>query len=452
MVRIFTIAVLAVELCASSVAMAAGPAPSLFAGDGLLELKLTAAWTDLLAKARTNAEYTVPGTLTYVDEAGKEKTIDGLTVALRGHTSKQETECDFPKLKIGFKGDQSGTPFASIETLKIGTHCGDRDDGSLTEKYGRWANEKAPHREAFVYRLLAVMKMPTLQARPARITYVGGGPNGEALVRNALLLEDDDDAMQRLGAREQVTEMQFSSARQMFAPRDAARLAFAEAMIGNFDWCVRFFPGDTYRCDDRHPLWNVMAFKTPQGTIPVPYDFDLSGPVTGRHTWFHKVFNVNMSPSKSEAEVEVLQQVQRTRMLFDRQDLDAVRAELVATKGAALDLLRTSVLDPAGRRFAEAYVTAFFNAIERDDAFYRPIVAGDQVKAFLDPNQRQPACGGEPLAAGSVVSEPLDTQGDLIHVHVIDMGWKWAPPKACDAIHAGAVWIPAKAVAADYPR
>jgi len=450
--RTFTIALLAAELCASSVARAAGPPSSLFVSNELLEIKIAAPWADLLAKARTNAEYTVPGTLTYLDDAGKEKTIEGLTVALRGHTSKQETECDFPKLKLGLKGDHSGTPFASIATLKIGTHCGDREDGSLTEKYGRWANEKAPHREAYVYRLLAAMKVPTLQARPARITYVGGGPNGEPLVRNALLLEDDDEAMARLGAREQITETQFSSARQMFTPRDAARLAFAEALIGNFDWCVRFFPGDTYRCDDRHPLWNVMAFKTAQGTIPIPYDFDLSGPVTGRHTWFQKVFNVNMSPSKSEAEVEVLQQVQRTRTLFDRRDLDAVRAEFVANKGAALDLLHTSALDSDGRHFAEAYLTAFFNAIERDESFYRPVIVGDQVKAFVDADQRQPACGGEPLAAASVVSEPLDTQGNLIRVHVIDMGWKWAPPKACDAIHADAVWIPAKAVASDYPR
>jgi hypothetical protein len=147
-----------------------------------------------------------------------------------------------------------------------------------------------------------------------------------------------------------------------------------------------------------------------------------------------------------------LQQVQRTRTLFDRRDLDAVRAELVSNKGAALDLLRTSVLDPDGRHFAEAYLTAFFNAIERDDAFYRPVIVDDQVKAFVDADQRQPACAGEPLAAGSVVSEPLDTRGELIRVHVIDMGWKWAPPKACDAIHTDAVWIPAKAVVADYPR
>jgi hypothetical protein len=351
MVRGLTILAVVAELYASSVARAADPS-TLFAGNTVFELKISAPWNELLTKARADDAFSVSGKLSYTDDSGKERTIDGITVSLRGHTSKQETECDFPKLKVAFRGAREGTPFASIETLKIGTHCADRDDGSLTEKYGRWANEKAPHREAFVYRLLATMKVPTLQARPGRITYVGAGANGEPLVRNALLLEDDDEAMERLGAREQILETQFPSARQMFASRDAARLAFAEAMIGNFDWCVRFYPGDTYRCDDRHPLWNVMAFKNGQSAIPAPYDFDLSGAVTGRHTWFKKVFNINFSPSKSEPEVEVIQQVQRTRTLFARADLDALRAELMAGKSAAFDLLRTSVLDADGRRFA----------------------------------------------------------------------------------------------------
>ena len=30
----------------------------------------------------------------------------------------------------------------------------------------------------------------------------------------------------------------------MMSPPDVARLAFAEAMLGNFDWCLRFEPGD----------------------------------------------------------------------------------------------------------------------------------------------------------------------------------------------------------------
>lgn len=445
-------AVVALVVLLTSTIISAADPPSVFDADTVIDLKVTAPWDDLISKARANPEYTVAGKLTYTDDDGRERTLDQVTVALRGHTSMQARECDFPKLKLSLRGDRTGTPFASVSTLKIGTHCGDRDDGTLTEKYGRWANEKATHREAFVYRLLNVMKVPTLDARPARITYADSSSGDAPLVRNALLLEDDDAAMARMGAKEQVVETAFTNAREAFAPRDAIRLALGEAMIGNFDWCVRFFKGDMYRCDNRHPLWNVMAFRTPRGLVPLPYDFDLSGLVTGRHTWFGKVFNDNFSPTSSEAEVEVLQQVQRTRLLFSRQDIDAVRAEFVANKGAAMDLVRSGGLDAEGRRFAEAYLNAFFAAIDDDRAFYRPMVTEKGAQFFVNADRQQPACNGELVPVGTVVSDPLETRNDMVRVNVIDTTWAWGPPKTCDAIHQNSVWVSSKVLSSDLPR
>ena len=81
----------------------------------------------------------------------------------------------------------------------------------------------------------------------------------QPIVRNAMLLETTGAMLKRLGASRELTEAQFTNARERFTAEDTATLAFAEAMIGNFDWCVRMFNGDKYRCDDRHPLWNVTA-------------------------------------------------------------------------------------------------------------------------------------------------------------------------------------------------
>src|SRR5262249_35229244 len=247
--------------------------------------------------------------------------------------------------------------------VKLGTHCGDRDDADLTRRFGRLANDKEPHREALAYRVLDAVGVPTLRARPARATYVfaDGDGGGTPLVRNAMLLEGDDQAAARYGAKAQLTEDRFESAQSMMAPADVARLAFAEAMLGNFDWCLRIEPGDRYRCDDRHPLWNMLALVRDSGpALPVIYDFDLTGFVVSRHTWFTQTFSEQFLPSRSQVEVEVLSQLQRTRSLFQKELLDATRKGFIDRKSDVLRAVGEAVVDAAGRQLAESYVTAFY--------------------------------------------------------------------------------------------
>src|SRR5205807_8001401 len=96
-------------------------------------------------------------------------TIDGVTFTVRGHTSARETECTFPKLKLQFPAG------SGLHNLKIGTHCGESRGDDVTPKYGRLPNDRAPHREAAVDRLLEAIGLPAFKARPARITYVDTG-------------------------------------------------------------------------------------------------------------------------------------------------------------------------------------------------------------------------------------------------------------------------------------
>src|SRR6185436_12107207 len=114
----------------------------------------------------------VSGTVTIGDVV-----LRDVEVSVRGHTSRRETECAFPKLKLKLKGAGS---------IKIGTHCGESADDKLSPKYGRLANEKSPHREALAYQMLHAAGVPALRARPARVTYVDPGAGGaQPLVRNA---------------------------------------------------------------------------------------------------------------------------------------------------------------------------------------------------------------------------------------------------------------------------
>jgi hypothetical protein len=245
-------------------------------------------------------------------------------------------------------------------------------------------------REGLVYRLLEVVGVPTLKARPARVTYIDKTEQGSSIVRNAVLLEDDDDVIKRLEGTAEIKEEQFTSARDRFAPQDSAAVAFAEAMIANFDWCLRFHPDDRYRCDSRQPLWNVMAVTRQDGAaIPVISDFDLAGMVVGQHNWFDRVYYVGFVPSRSTIEVEVLSQVQHTRSLFHRAELDTVRHRFLERKPALYDAVARAHLDPHGRDLARQHLDAFFDAIATDAQFYRPVVVKPETRVYQDAASRE---------------------------------------------------------------
>jgi len=465
-----TIAVLLCAVWAVSAARTEAPAAErLFSSYAPLSVTLEAPFDDLLNQRRQDATYSVTGTLSYADPLVGQVHLSNVEVSVRGKTSFKAGQCEFPKLKLKFraaKGRPPGSLFDGMASVKIGTHCGEGPDDVLSERWGRLQNENSPIREAFVYRLLEALRVPALKARPVQIRYVdvktvttaGAAARPAArpttLVRHAMFLEDDRQAESRFGAQGQYTEDTFGSADTRFAPADSARLAFAEALIANFDWCVRFFPTDTYRCDGRHPLWNVLALKRPDGSaVPVPYDFDLAGMVTGHHRWFTIVFNPAFAPGASEAAVKVLAQLQRTRTLFTRAQLDATRAEFMRHKEEAYAVLAEAQLDDAGRRNAAAHLDAFYAVIESDERFYLPVVVADKTRMYLDARGKRRACADAVVPRGTPVSAPVEIRDSMQAVLILDALWQWAPPAdECEAILSRAVWLPTSSISSHYPN
>jgi hypothetical protein len=441
--------------------LAALSTSTLFSSDDPLPFELSAPFNDLFDHARndTSGEHAVRGSLTFVDQ-GRAVTISGVKITLRGHTSRRESECAFPKLKVEFPaGARPASPlFRGLNSIKIGTHCGEAARDELTPRFGRLANERSVGREVFVYRLLAATGVPTFRARLARITYhytdprKGQSPAQERpVVRNALILESNDDAVRRAGGVRDIGEDEFTTAQAQFNVADTARLAFAEAMIGNFDWCLKMTPDDAYRCDARHPLWNITAAGRPDGrAVPLIYDFDVSGIVTGRHAWFGDVFAVGFLPNTSQAAIEVIAQLQRARTLFTRRELEAARAAFIAHKPAAYQTLDTAALDPEGREIARRYLDSFYREIESDDRFYRPVVmAKTDAYATAD---GQALCGTAAVVPpGTPVSAPMQTTGARAQVMLLDVLWQWASSPRCEAVRRGPVWIDAGAIGRDFP-
>ena len=444
------------------------PAEKLFSSYAPLNVTLEAPFDDLRHQMRQDITSSVTGTLSYTDPNVGEVQVNNVEVSGRGNSSIKAGQCEFPKLKLKFhkaNGRPPGSLFNGVSSVKIGTHCGHGSDDVLSERWGRLQNENSPIREAFIYRLLEALHVPTLKARPVRITYVDAGTmttkaaatgvaaSRKTLVRYAMFLEDDQQAESRFGASGQYTEHTFGSADVRFTPADSAGLAFAEALIGNFDWCVRFFPTDTYRCDGRHALWNVLALKRPDGSaVPVPYDFDLAGMVTGYHRWFPLVFNPAFAPGASEAAVKVLAQLQRTRSLFTRAQLDAARAEFVKHKEEAYAVLADAQLDDAGRRHAAEHLDAFYAVIESDERFYLPVVVADNTRMYLDARRKRRACADAVVPRGTPVSAPVEIRDSMQAVVILDALWQWAPPAPeCEAVLSGSVWVPASAISSHYP-
>ncbi|HTM25315.1 MAG TPA: hypothetical protein VL225_08985 [Vicinamibacterales bacterium] len=405
-------------------------------------LTLVAPLNELFQKDSGNEEYGVRGTLSYKDPDGRDVALPDVTVSVRGHTS--ETECSFPKLKLKAKGSGS---------LKIGTHCGEEPDDALSKKYGRLTNEKSPLREALAYKLLEALEVPALRTRPARITYVDSSASAAApLVRNAILVEDDADAMKRAGGTTELSMETFGDVRKRSASHDAARIVFGEALIANFDWCLKFSPDDAYRCNEQKPLWNLLAFDRGGGQAALMMkDLDLAGIVVGTHPWFSSIFNPAFVPSKSEVDVEVISQVQRTRSLYSRADLDALRRDFAGRKAAVYAVVDKADVDSRGREIARAHVDAFFGAIA-DEAFYRPVVATRDVQLYVDAAGTKEACGPKDTVDVGTPVNVLQQSGSMSQVVVLDALWRWGPKNQCAAVEKGSVWIRSDAISSDYPR
>ena len=164
------------------------------------------------------------------------------------------------------------------------------------------------------------------------------------------------------------------------------------------------------------------------------HDFDIAGIVVGHHPWFKEVFNAAFVPSRSPVEIEVLAQVQRTRALFSRADLDAARADFVKRKPDAYRALASTPIDAAGKQRAQEYLDAFYLAIGSDGAFYRPVVTAPGALLYANENRALVCASRGAVPVGTPVSAPLQTQGTLMQVHVLDALWHWADPAKCPAV------------------
>jgi hypothetical protein len=229
----------------------------LFGSDEPLEFTLTADFKATFKSRDTLNVKTQKATLTVKDSSGNPVQIP-IEIAPRGHFRLRSDVCNFPPIRLIFpdKG-MKGTPFAGQKSLKLGTHCNQRD-----KEYA-----EIPVREYAAYETLNMLTDWSYKARLAKVTYVPVGDEKEQATKYGLLIEDESDMAKRNGGRI------FTVRGGTFAdmdPQQTATLSVFAYYLGNTDWSL-------------YSLHNIRLVILGDRYVPVPYDFDWSGVVFARY-------------------------------------------------------------------------------------------------------------------------------------------------------------------------
>ena len=225
----------------------------LFAEDAILDIKLDG---PIRAIARRAARSTDPADARLKSEGE----IHAITLEARGKSRRRRDICSFPPLRVRFPDEpKDASLFHKQGSLKLVTHC--RNSSSYDQYLLR---------EYAVYRLYNLVTPESLNVRLLEVTYTDDGDN--IATRPGFFIEDGDDAARRLGVKEVDTgDLPISA----INPKDGARYAVFQYLIGNTDWAMAVGPHPTDCCHNSKLFGDATDART--DLTPVPYDFDNAG-------------------------------------------------------------------------------------------------------------------------------------------------------------------------------
>lgn len=233
--------------------------------------------------------------------------------------------CRFPKLELKFISKPTTGLFTNIKSIDLNTHCAEQDDWVVSEYFrGSFLN----HREALIYRMMDVLGMPSLRARPVFAEYEDTfSPSTVPLKKDfayqAFFIEDMSAFTERLNAQEvrgtgdvlkdlitldhpekiQMFRFQDVKSSPRIDPEDVARIALLQYLVDNGDWFIKIDSEHERSHDSKINLWNTKIIQTTSGKwIPVPHDFSLSGVLLGSSipTLDRTIFDVVSAESRKK--------------------------------------------------------------------------------------------------------------------------------------------------------
>jgi len=245
----------------------------LFADTATLAVTLTAPLRQMSRDRSDEPEY-LPGTFSYVDSAGAERSFD-IRVRPRGKSRREREVCRFPPLRLNFEKKQvRDTLFDHQNVLKLVTHC--RSSKSFQDFVLR---------EYLAYRMLNLLTDVSFKVRLLKVTYLDSQRNSKPYERYGFFIEHKKRLADRLGLA--VAEPVSISTDQL-APEQASIAELFQFLISNTDFSFIAAPPGEICChnaillrDDTPPAMpgDDFAATVTGAFLPVPYDFDRSGMV-----------------------------------------------------------------------------------------------------------------------------------------------------------------------------
>jgi hypothetical protein len=337
------------KLIAGVLAAVAGPAfaqtqvSPLFASDAPLSLSIQAP-IGMIAKTAENAPVPRDGTMTL---AGTPEAY-AIRLTPRGIARRRKETCDFPPLRVELLKPAAATSvFTGQRRMKLVTHC--RPSAGFQQHLLL---------EYAAYRIFNAVTPLSYRARLATIDY--REPNGRSYAtRMGFFIEDTGDVARRNGLKEARVGDKIASA--LLEPRQAARVALFQYMIGNLDWSMRAGPAGEGCCHNSRLLGG-----TGTSLVPVPYDFDYSGLVDAPYAVPPEGFRI------SNVRTRVYQGYCRNndQALAAAAEFRARRPEIEAVFAGIPSL------EARTRGKALAYLARFFDDIATDDTLRSRVLKG----------------------------------------------------------------------------
>jgi len=318
----------------------------LFSSTEVLPIKLV--YSNKEMRNETNDSTYLKSELVYQSESGS---WDTLAVKLRARGNNRRENCYFPPVKIRIKKSvRAGTLFEGNKKLKLVLPCliqNDNNDNVL--------------KEYMAYKLYEIISPFHYKTRRVSIDFTEVRRNKTVNHKlKGILIEDIDLVAERHNGKE---------LKRAVHPMEQDNICsvqndFFQYMIGNTDFSV------TYQHNEK------LIFTRDKKTMPVPYDFDMSGLVNASYSVVSQVQNETLS---------ITSVTQRLYRGFRRNPsiYEKVRQEFLSKKTQMfqiIDGLESSFDNPREFTAARDFIAEFFPVIADDTKYKSRILNKARIK------------------------------------------------------------------------
>lgn len=311
----------------------------LFQSQRVVPVKLSYSSKEM--KKETNDSSYITTIFEYQSSKGNWETM-GLQLRKRGNFRLKN--CTFPPLKLKIKKDSAkGTIFKGNKRLKMVMPCSAQsgNNNKVLKEYMayKFYEQLSPYH--FKTRLLEIDYTDLKSKKPKHHKFMG------------FLIEDDKVVAKRHNGNTMKRKVHPMAQEAVTSVRNA----FFQYMIGNTDFSVVY----------RH---NVKLFFIDSNTLPVPYDFDMSGLVNANYAVVSQINNKTMPLENVR---------QRLYRGFKRPDdvFQKVRQEYLGQKDAIFNIIedcKPLFDNDSEYEKAKDYIRDFYEILINDDKFLKEIV------------------------------------------------------------------------------